>query len=85
MPDSPEDFPYQGSMFDTDDFYTYGTEPRETTYTGCGGEFCPGPKPDDSWTDEQWWDGQKPFLCAECQAGTVHTVTVNVPYDFYPR
>lgn len=66
----------------SDDFYTYNTTTREETFTGCGGEFCPGPKPDDTWTDEQWFDGQAPFLCAQCRAGTRHTVTVRIPRDW---
>lgn len=66
-------------LYATDDFHTYGTYESEETFTGCGGEFCPGPKVD-GFTDEQWWNGQTPFLCAACRAGTVSTVMVRRPY-----
>lgn len=31
------------SVFDNDDFYTYGAHRRVVEFTGCGGEFCAGP------------------------------------------
>lgn len=67
-----------------DDFLIYGAVPVEVTYTGCGGEFCPGRNPG-GWTDLQWFGGDgTPFLCPACKAGVTTTGTEYRP-DNAPR
>lgn len=65
------------ALFSSDDFYTYNTVPFTESYTGCGGEFCPGPNPGD-WTDEAWFEGTgftAETLCSRCKRRTKTTVT----------
>lgn len=65
---------------DTDDFFTYNARNVTVEFIGCGGEFCPGPCPDDQ-TPAQWWDGCEPFLCAACTRGTRNTALMLLPLD----
>lgn len=58
----------------TDDFYTYGAIPVTETYTGCGGEYCPGPYP----RSMNFPDDPPP--CPACSAGTKTTVRVYEPF-----
>lgn len=70
--------PQPYNAFSSDDFHTYGAVPVETSYEGCGGEFCPGFPPAGE-SDATWYAGTgftRGTVCGACKSGARTVVTM---------